>query len=647
MYVKALAISLLIVIPVCTGFGQTRPVIPPKAEKLYEKARQAQQKGDLANAGQLLRSALDVAPQYLDAWVFLGDLHMQQDRTAEALNAYEQALAVSADYRPLVWLLAAGAAMELGRFADAAEKLRRYLALNPRNERQRLSAEKLLAQAEFAARAVQTPVPFEPHPLGPAVNSPLPEYLPSLSADALTLIFTRVVDGQEDFYIVQRAAPHAPWQTAESLLALNTPMNEGAHCLSADGSTLVFTACNQPGGLGSCDLYISVQRNGQWTSPRNLGPPVNTEGYETQPTLSADGRTLIFTSRRPGGQGNNDLWQSTRKPDGSWGQPVNLGSVINTPEDEQAPFLHPDGRTLYFMSKGHPGMGEFDLFYSRKNAQGQWLPPVNLGFPINTPRNEGALVVSADGRTAYFARDQEEAKAVASPTPLTDIYTFELYPEARPAPVTYARGKVRNARTGAPLQALVRIEMLEDTLEGYSITSGEDGSFFLCLPLGADYAFSVEQEGFLFFSEHFELREQRQVAQPYELDITLQPVQQAAATPEPGTPVVLRNLFFATGSAEIQPASWSELDRLLRLLQDNPALRIQINGHTDDVGSEADNLQLSTRRAAAIYQFLLDKGIPESRLQYRGFGESQPLAPNDSPENRQRNRRTEFVVLDR
>lgn len=642
MCVRGLLFLVLLLVNIPRAFGQPSGNIPEKASKIYAKALSVQD-NDLDRAVAFLQEATRIAPGYRDAWAKLGDLLGSKGDFGGALASYEKALEIDPVSRQLVWFSAAAAAMHVGRYEDAAEKLQAFLALQPKNERQRASAEQLLRRAIFSASAVRNPVPFSPDRLGPAINSPVPEYLPSLSADGRTLVFTRVVDNQEDFFVAYREDTGAPWQPAQPLSDLNTPLNEGAHCLSADGSTLVFTACNRPDGKGSCDLYISVFGRGQWTPPQNLGTPVNSEGYETQPSISADGRVLIFTARRPGGFGNNDLWQSEKDSNGVWGKPHNLGPVINTPEDEQAPFLHPDGQTLYFMSKGHPGMGGFDLFVTRINIQGDWTPPKNLGFPINSSRNEGALIVGADGKTAYFARDQEEKSQSA--VPLTDIWTFVLYPEARPTPVTYARGRVLDAITRQPLKAVVQVAALGSPAPASRLITHEDGSFLVCLPIGTDYSFGVQHPGYLFFSDFFALREMREASDPYVLEILLQPIPEPADTaPVETAPVVLRNVFFASGSATIQPTSFPELQRLLQLLQDNPRMHIQINGHTDDVGTAADNLLLSERRAEAVFRFLVEKGVSAQRLQYAGFGESRPLFPNDLPENRDRNRRTEFVV---
>jgi outer membrane protein OmpA-like peptidoglycan-associated protein/tetratricopeptide (TPR) repeat protein len=617
------------------------PSVPPRATKGYEKAKIAIKAGDLDKAAKLLVSALAVAPDYPDARVQLAYIHYDQGRIEEALLGYKRVLAQHPSWKPVLWYQAAQACAKLSRFEEAVPMLETFLSLDHKSERQVQAAEVLLKQSRFAASAMRNPVPFQPRTLGPAINTELPEYLPSLSADASLLVFTRVVNGQEDFYT---STWSEGWQAAQALTELNTRMNEGAHCLSANGRVLVFTACNYPDGMGSCDLYISQRENKSWTRPLNIGAPVNTDGYETQPSLSADGNMLLFTSTRPGGYGKNDLWQSIRQPNGRWGAPQNLGPLINTPEDDQAPFLHPDGQTLYFMSKGHPGLGSFDLYLSRRDSLGQWQQPINLGYPINTPAHEGAIVVSTDGRQAFYTKEQGPAGIPGFPR--TDIYTFDLYPEARPLPVTYAKGIVRDASTRQPLQADVEIRIPGRETVLLRTQSAEDGAFLVCLPIGKTYALHVQRKGYVFFSENFDLSNTADSLRAYVLTPELQPLQARTISVDTASaPIVLRNVFFASGSAELLPASVEELQRLQRLLRDNPDMRIQINGHTDDVGEEKANQLLSEQRAKAVRDYLVAQGIEISRLAYRGFGESMPIAPNDSAENQQRNRRTEFVRL--
>jgi len=342
---------------------------------------------------------------------------------------------------------------------------------------------------------------------------------------------------------------------------------------------------------------------------------------------------------RPGGKGGRDLWFTTRQAGGKWSKPENLGATINTDLDEQTPFLHPDGQTLYFTSNGLPGMGENDLYLVRRQPDGTWGTPQNLGFPINTKANEGTLTVSLDGRTAYFAANRPDSQGGI------DIYQFEMPANARPQPVTYARAKVKDAVTGKPLIAKVEFTDLKTGLSYVSANTKSDGSFLVCLPAGKDYALNVNKEKYLFYSENFNLVETATFDKPFLLNIELQPIgsNPDAAAPV-SKPIALRNVFFETGSAALLPSSAAELDRLAALLTEVPTLRIQINGHTDNVGDDGSNLKLSEARAKSVYDYLATKNVAADRLKFKGYGEAQPIETNDTPEGRSRNRRTEFVV---
>jgi outer membrane protein OmpA-like peptidoglycan-associated protein/Tol biopolymer transport system component len=623
---------------------KTAKTLSAKLKKSYDNALLFNRQEQFDKALRELDRVLSAEPRFIDGLILRASIHHERGRHAEAMEGYQAALRLDAAYEPRVWYQLGLAAWDSDDFDAAAEDLEKFLATKPRNVALRERAEGHYANARFAAQAVKHPVPFEPRNLGPNINTPGSEYLPSLTADEQFLIFTRVVEGQEDFYISEKV--NGQWQPAQPLDDINTPLNEGAQSISADGKKLVFTACNRRDGLGSCDLYFSEWRDGRWTPPANMGAPVNTSAWESQPSLSADGHTLYFASNRPGGLGGNDIWVTRRQADGKWSVPRNLGAPLNTKEHDEAPFIHPDGRTLYFMSKGHPGMGGYDLYYSRYDAEGEWTEPVNLGYPINTKANEGALVVSLDGRTAYFASDRLGDNLSAAARRSTDIYAFHLHQAARPSPVTYVKAIVRDAESGDNLRAQVEFFDLAKSQSHTLASTGADGAFLVVLPLGADYALNVSKERYLFHSENFALSGQNTLTDPFVLEIALRPLPQTAPREaEEEKPVVLRNVFFATGSAILRPESRLELDRLKQLLLDNPTLRIQINGHTDNVGAEQDNQILSENRAKAVYEYLLGAGIADERLRYKGYGKNRPIDSNDTEEGRQRNRRTEFVVI--
>jgi outer membrane protein OmpA-like peptidoglycan-associated protein len=544
-------------------------------------------------------------------------------------------------YQPRLYYQLALTQYKLQQYSDAASNFGHFLLVEKKSEDMLSRAKTYQRNALFAAQAIQHPVPFTPVRLPETINSSSDEYWATLSSDGGSMMFTRRVNNQEDFFHSRQE--NGTWQEAQPIAELNSPLNEGIHCLSGDGHTLIFTACQRPDGLGGCDLYTSTLNGGHWTNPINLKAPINTASWETQPSLSANGQILFFVSDRPGGLGGLDLWMSRRQVDGSWAAPTNLGKNINTKEDEQAPFIHPDGRTLYFMSKGHPGMGGYDLYLSRIDEKGEWSEPQNLGYPINTTANEGAIHLDLEGKTAYFDSDQF-SKTPGTANTRADIFQFELPEQDRPLAVTYAKGIVQDKTTQKNLAALVEIIDLSSGKRIFSANTDLDGSFLACLPMGYNYALNVSKKGYLFYSENFALQEQRNRHEPYQLAIKLQPVPAENSTTTKPEPVILRNVFFALGKAVLETSSFPELQRLVQLLQTYPNLRIQINGHTDDIGADADNQKLSEQRAKAVYEYLIQNGITAQRLAFKGFGESKPIAPNTTAEGRQLNRRTEFVV---
>jgi outer membrane protein OmpA-like peptidoglycan-associated protein len=465
-----------------------------------------------------------------------------------------------------------------------------------------------------------------------------------LTADEKTLIYcTFQVEpsghSHEDFFRSQKS--NGIWQKGEPITAINTMENEGSQAISADGKLLIFTACNRPGSLGGCDLYYSEMINGEMSPVQNLGAPINSGLLETQPSLSADGKTLYFVRAARGWKGDSDIWVSHRLDDGTWGEPQNLGETINSKKQEQCPFIHPDGQTLYFMSEGHPGLGDFDLFFSRLNREGDWGEPENIGYPINSKKKDGPLSVSLDGKTAFIASDKEGGYGGM------DIYSFPLYEAARPQPVTYVKAIVSDAVDRKKLSAHVEFVDLETGNVFISSVTDADGEFLITLPTGKDYALNVSKEKYLFYSENFALKNKATVDDPFELKIELNPVPENIITGagDLSKPIILKNVFFETGSAALKKESLSELNRLKKLLEDNPAIHIQVNGHTDNIGSDDDNMKLSESRAKAVYDYLLNNQITADRLKYKGFGETMPIASNDTEEGRKENRRTEFILI--
>lgn len=621
---------------------QTIKDLDRRSQKRFEEAKSFMRRQQIEQAISELTGILEKNPRAIDVRLLRGQLQSDMGELALAEQDMEAVLEMDETYRKVAVYQVGLVEARQEKYAEAVVHFQQYLSLVDEDDRYRGRVEKYLQKATVAAELLANPVPFDPVSIGATINTAGKEYLPSFSADGQLLVYTVNYDGQEDFYYSVLGEDGA-WSEGQPLQGVNTLENEGAQNISADGRLLIFTGCDWPDSYGSCDLYYAQKKNGQWGNLRHAATPLNSKHWDTQPSLSANGEYLYFTSNRPGGFGGSDIWRSKRTANGGWGAPENLGETINTSGNEQSPFLHADGQTLYFASDAHPGLGDYDIFISRLGEGGEWQAPKNIGYPINTAAGEGALVVSLDGQTAYYTTGQNTEKG----QPLNlDIYKFGLYEEARPAPVTYVAGIVRDAESKKPLsEATVEIRIDGQTAAFASLNTREDGSFLVVLPAGENYALETEQEGYLFYSDRFELSGDFTVDKPYELEIELQKIPEGeAAILEGKEPIVLRNVLFETGSAALLSVSEPELNRLYDLLVRYPDLKIKINGHTDNVGDDQSNLLLSENRAKAVQEYLLEKGIAAERLSAEGFGETRPIATNDTPEGRRLNRRTEFEL---
>jgi outer membrane protein OmpA-like peptidoglycan-associated protein len=386
-------------------------------------------------------------------------------------------------------------------------------------------------------------------------------------------------------------------------------------------------------GYGSCDLFVCGKEGDGWGDPQNLGKVVNTSNWDSQPCFSADGQTLYFTSARQGGFGGADIWSTTFVQKKGWTKPVNAGPNINTEEEEFAPFIHPDGQTMYFSSKGLPGMGGFDLFITRMDSEGNWSEASNLGYPINTEADEINILVSTDGKMAYISSDMGSGEGGY------DIYSFDLPPVFAPKKVSYLTGGVYDADTREPLPA--EIQLIDLETGKLAVRCGSEagsGRYMAALPGGRNYALNVSKEKYVFYSENVNLAERELDRVAVKKDIYLMPVKS-------GHSFVLKNVFYETDKYSLSELSRVELHKLHAMLVLNPEINIMICGHTDDVGTDEYNQTLSKKRAEAVYNFLIDMGIDAARLEYKGFGKAQPVSDNKTEEGRAQNRRTEIVIL--
>ncbi len=615
-----------------------------KAIKHYEKAEDYLIKKQYDLAEKEFAKALKEDSAFVEIYLTLADLNKDLKKYEQSINMYRKAIEIDESFFPSCLMNLAGLEYSSGLYSEAKEHFAKYLFYIKDDKKRIEQINAKIVSCNFAINAIKHPVQFNPINMGDSINSGFSEYLPSLTADEQTLVITvrRPRDEytitqsseEEDFYISYRK--DSVWSKVKKIPPpLNTHGNEGAQAISPDGSYIIFTACNRFDGFGSCDLYYSRLIGSNWSKPVNLGEPVNSASWESQPSISSDGKTIYFISSRPGGKGGTDIWYTTIEDEGKFSVPMNIGDSINTVGNEMSPFIHPDNNTLYFSSNGHPGMGDMDIFYSRRKTDGKWGNPINIGYPINTYAEELYLIVNAKGNLAYFSSNKLGGFGKE------DLYYFELSKEARPIAVTYLKGIVYDSKNNKLLEA--NFELIDLESGNVVVTSKSNpisGEFLICLPTNKNYGLNVSKEGYLFYSDNFEIKGEHLLDKPYEKNVPLQPILL-------GEKVILKNIFFDTDKSELKIESQSEIDRLITLLSKNPLLKIEISGHTDNVGTKEYNQNLSLLRAKAVFDYLIKKGININRLTYIGYGITQPIETNDTPEGRTKNRRTEFKVIEK
>lgn len=646
---KGIRLWISLICMVIFNFGYSQKNIEPltaKEKKLFEEAKALSQTQNTAKSIDTYLKLLKLRPDFTEGYLRLASQYYVAKSYNQAEEAFIKAIALDPDFDPEMFYSLAQTEVQLHKYLKAAEHLETFINSSTNTQK----VQKAKTQREnllFIEQAIKHPVPFDPIDVGHIINTEHSEYSPLISVDGQYLVFTRNIKntgdfiGQEDIFVASRDSQG--WNSVVPIKGINTPQNEGAFSISGDGTYIVFTACDRRESMGSCDLYSSLFMDGKWTKPVNMGKDVNSVTWDSHPTLSVDGRKMIFSSKRKGSIGGSDLWMTEKDEKGRWSKPVNLGPIINTEGDDESPFLHPDGQTLYFRSNGRPGMGQFDIFFSRFDFENDtWSEPINIGYPINTEGNEGNMTVSLDGKMAWFASDWN----YKSNTSLhhLDIYTFELYPDIRPIPSTYVKGCVKDINTQTGLISHIEIVELKSGKTIFKITSGNDGNFIAALPKGGQYACKVEAVDYVYYSQQFNLSDGNFDFKPYILDIELIPIPAVQNTTQTYS-MVLNNIFFETGSTALLPKSNYEIENIVQMMSANPMLKIIIVGHTDNVGNEKDNFRLSQERAKSVHDALVFKGIPADKIKYEGKGDTQPIADNTSEEGRSKNRRTELVIL--
>lgn len=611
-----------------------------KAIEFYTQADNYRVRGQFSQAISLLNQAIEKDENFVEAYYRLGLVYMNMRSYTDALKNFEKGLSLTNDLRKqkVFWYDMGEVYVSIGEYEKAMKVLSAFVNNETQNKPKVDRATTLFRSAEFAFKNKDNASAYKQRPLSDTVNSFAMQYFPVLTADQQQLIFTRRISNDpnaDEDLVVSKKNPQGRWTTPVSISKnINTRLNEGTCAISADGRNLIFTSCIGREGFGSCDLFESKKIGDDWTEPKNLGPNVNTGAWESQPTLSADGRTLYFVSDRRAGLGRRDIWMSTQDEFGKWTKAVNAGKPINSAFDEISPFIHVNNKTLYFASNGLPGFGGYDLYSVEKDSTG-WSAPKNIGAPINNHDDQFSLFITADGKKGYYSHEE-----VVSPGS-TKSRIFELQiPEESQVKYrsNYVTGIVRDKKTKQVLSANVElINISKNHVESLVQSDSITGEYLIVLTQGAEYALYVNKKQYLFKSLHFNYKESFDI-QPIVLDIDLEKA-------SIGSTVILNNIFFDLDKYELKDNSITELKKIIRFLTENPKIRVEIGGHTDNSGSVTYNKQLSEKRALAVYNYLITNGIEKSRLTPKGYGPDQPISPNDTEASRKLNRRIEFKII--
>ncbi len=610
-----------------------------KVEEIIRKAYGFKSSGDIGECLKLLKKYHKKRPKNVVVTIVLAEIYNDIDNKENALAYYKRAI----DTDSLYFL---EAFMQAGRLAfakpDYKEALRYYSGYksNGGSVKEYIAeADRFILNCNFAIEAIDNPVNYNPVKVK-YINSEHDEYWPSLNADESKLIVTRKVCFKDDNsrvicdenFVYTDSVVIDRFSEAIMLSEnVNTEQNEGAQTLTSDGRTMYFTACNRADGKGRCDIYESVLTGDEWSTPVNIGSPINSYRWEAQPSVSADGRTLYFVSHRKSGFGGSDIYVSHKDDNGEWSAPRNLGSEVNTPFDESAPYIHPDGETLYFSSDGHTGMGGRDIFMIKRKSDSIWYGLKNLGYPINTNKDEEGFIVNTSGNRAYFATDLERGNR-------RDIYSFDLPADIKPLSSSYFGGVVIDKKTDRPLEANIEVFRLDNAEPVYvGISDSVTGEFLFPVINNKQYAINVNRRGYLFYSDNIAPVADNNTNNKKR--VHLLPIEKDAS-------IILKNILFDINSYTLKEESFAELNKIVEFLKINSTVAIEISGHTDNTGVETENIELSYNRAEVVKKYITDRGIDTNRIKSKGYGAEKPIADNSTQEGRSVNRRTEMKIIE-
>lgn len=638
-----------------------------KARDLYEKGTD-KKKYKKPERLEFLRKCLEIEPDFAQAnWAMAQEIivrcKLDNSPFEPAVPYMQRAIAVCPKIHSEPYYYIGFHFYEQGKNDSAIFYLNKFIKFVDDDEKkfakdydaELYQAKEMVRYAGKEAELKKKIVPFQPKVLK-GISTEQSEYLPYISPDETVFLFTRTepdqsldkvyhTDKEKEVFTIAHKNKDGTWDRGKPMeYPFNQFRNEGGACLTIDNKHLYYTIYKMEGGAQpNADIYYADYIDGVWESIKkvpNLNHPVY---WDSQPTVSADGNTIIFASDRPGGYGKIDLWRIDRDPvTRQWKTPINMGPKINTSGSEKCPFLHSDSETLYFSSDGHFGFGGMDIFYSRKDEKGNWKEPENIGYPINTEGDDAGFFVGTNGQYGYFC-SYDEGKVQGKGIGKYDVYYFDLYKEARPEAVTFLKGQLKSDDGEPVINATVEIKNTVNKEKTLAVVDSMSGHFVAAINLKknkGELIVTSKSPDHAFASQKVKIENET-------FDNPPKPVTMDVVKAEPGKSVVINNIYYATGAAELYPESFVTLDEFAEYLKENPSMKVEIQGHTDNVGQEAENIKLSEARATNVKKYLEGKGIPSSRISAKGYGPRKPVADNSSLEGRAKNRRTEFLILEK
>ncbi|MDD3740331.1 MAG: OmpA family protein [Bacteroidales bacterium] len=668
---KVFKISFFLLLMPCIVFSQStiqfcNEINNKKTEKSFNKAIDLFMANQLDEAEVILAKLVDEEPQFTEAWAIIAEINYSRYQSAInskakniSFNNYIKCLEKIVETCPRyndysVNYTLGKIYFESEDFEKSKKYMNQFVSNTSKRDANYSDGHSTIKYIDEYQQIILNPVPFIPI-IVEGVSTINDDYLPIISPDGSLAFFTHAymkkdinsIYGEKftEEFTVARAMDESvtKFSNGEPLpYPFNTGKNQGASSITIDNSILYITICEFVSrDYDNCDIYYSVRKNNGWSDLVNMGPHINgIYTWESQPSISSDGNTLYFASIRPDNIGFDpnyptcDIWYSTKNEDGTWTKAQNLGSTINSSGNEKSPFIHSDSQTLYFSSDGHKGVGGFDIFFT-KFRDNKWTTPINIGYPINTKNNDLGFVVNTQGTKAYFASNKFDGMGG------WDIYSFDLYPEARPEKVFVVKGKLIDDNGSAITEAKLEVKNIRTEEISKGVVDSETGHYAVAVTTEKnthdDFLMVVKKEDYSYTSALIETTDSTFV-KPVEISFEVKPI-------EKGKAVELRDIYYATASYEIDKKSLAVLDGFIEFLIENPSIQIEIRGHTDNTGSQQINMTLSTNRAKAVYDYLIQKGVSKTRLRYQGFGPNKPIASNDTEAGRSKNRRTEFYIL--